>query len=257
MGRYSYLISQMTWSYSRLRSYEDCPYRFLLTYIYPEEEEPCFYAEYGSFIHRLLAGYYSGHISRDALFMRYISGFFTEIKGRIQSSIKRKFFNQGLECMERIKPCDVEILGIENQIEFELDGYPFIGYVDMLLRKQDGGLILVDHKSHPLKQRSKRTRPTKSDKELDEYLRQLYLYSVWVEKHYGKLPEELVFHCYRTGEIVREKFSMPAYEEAKKWALGLIHSLEAADDFPPQIEFFQCQHICGVHGACVYYEMGG
>lgn len=257
MSQYSYLISQMTWSFSRLRSFEDCPYRFLLTYIYPEEECPQFYAEFGTLIHQLLADYYSGKVRRELLPSRFISGFYGDMKGRISPEIRRKFFGQGLACMQRVQPCPIEILGVETQTDFELEGYSFTGFVDLLLRKPDGGLILVDHKSHPLKPRSKRKKPTRSDEELDSYLRQLYLYSVWVEMVYGKQPDELVFHCYRTGDIIREPFRQAAYEEAKRWAVDLIHHIEKAEDFPPCIDFFPCTHLCPVHEACVYYEMGG
>lgn len=257
MSKYSYLISQMTWSFTRLRSFEDCPYRFLLTYIYSEEGTPRFYAEFGALVHQLLADYYSGSVRKELLPSRFISGFFSDVHGNISPEIRRKFFAQGLACMQQTGVCPYEIVGIEKQTDFKLDGYPFTGFIDMLLRKPNGELIMVDHKSHPLKPRSKRKKPTKTDKELDAYLRQLYLYSVWVEDVYGKPPAELVFNCYRTNQIIREPFCQDAYEEAKRWALSLIHRIEAADDFPPCINFFSCTHLCRVHEACPYYEIGG
>lgn len=257
MGAYSYLIAQMTWSYSRLKCFEDCPYRFMLTYIYPSEKCPQFYAEYGSLIHQLLADYYSGKISREQLVPGFITAFYQKVKGNIGSDIRKKFFDQGLQCMRRVEPCTAEIIGIEKKINFDLEGYHFVGFIDMLVQTADGKLVVVDHKSRPLKPRSKRQKPTKADEELNDYLRQLYLYSVWVEQEYGRLPDELVFHCYRTGDVIREAFDSGAYESAKQWALSVIHLVEAEETFAPILSYFPCHFLCDVHEDCVYYEMGG
>lgn len=257
MSKYSYLISQMTWSYSRLKCFEDCPYRFLLNYIYPSDEAPMFYAEYGSLVHELLAGYYAGMIRKERLVQMFVSGFVLRIRGRVSPEISRKFFDQGVACMERVQPCPYEIAGVEQEIRFTIDGYHFTGFVDLLIRKPDGGFVIVDHKSRLLKQRSNRKKPTRYDSELDEYLRQLYLYAVWVEQRYGVLPDELVFHCYRSGEVIRQPFDKAAYEEAKAWAVGMIHQIEAAEDYDPHIDFFSCRYLCGVHEDCIYSELGG
>lgn len=54
MGEVSYrpLIEAMTWSYSRLEIFDDCPYRWFLTYIHTPKlkKEDKFYAAYG-FVH--------------------------------------------------------------------------------------------------------------------------------------------------------------------------------------------------------------
>lgn len=57
MGEISYrpLIEAMTWSYSRLEIFDDCPYRWFLTYIHTPKlkKEDKFYAAYGLFMHDL------------------------------------------------------------------------------------------------------------------------------------------------------------------------------------------------------------
>ena len=54
----------MTWSMSRLKSYEDCPYGWFLKYIKGKSDCDRFYATYGSFMHRLLEQYYRGELSK-------------------------------------------------------------------------------------------------------------------------------------------------------------------------------------------------
>ena len=39
MNDYSFLIDSMTWSYSRLQSYQKCPYGFFVHYILGEDED--------------------------------------------------------------------------------------------------------------------------------------------------------------------------------------------------------------------------
>lgn len=260
MGKYSYLITQMTWSYSRLRCFEQCPYRFLMSYIYPADEEPQFYAEYGLFVHRLLADFFSGKIKPEALITKYITGFYQEIKPPAPSpEIGQKFFGQGLQYMQNLqhKDASYEVVGVEQEISFHLYGYRFKGFIDLLLRDQEGRLIIVDHKSHPLKQRSGRKKPTKSDQELDEYLRQLYLYSLWAIQEMNEEPAKLVFNCYRTGEVIEEVFDSRKMDEAMIWARDLIRRIEAEEDYNPMLEYFPCKYICPVHDECEYYELGG
>ena len=46
----------------------------------------------------------------------------------------------------------------------------------------------------------------KSDTELDEFLKQLYIYSKAVEIEYKTLPSSLQFNCYRQNLTIKEHF---------------------------------------------------
>lgn len=52
---YEHIIDQMTWSYSRIKAFDDCPYRWFLKYIKCEPGSEMFFASYGSFMHELNA----------------------------------------------------------------------------------------------------------------------------------------------------------------------------------------------------------
>ena len=52
-----FIIDTMEWSYSRLTAYNQCPYQFKLKYVECNEGEPNFYAQYGSFCHKILEKY--------------------------------------------------------------------------------------------------------------------------------------------------------------------------------------------------------
>lgn len=257
MSPYSFLISQMTWSYSRLKSFERCPYGFLMMYILGCESKSGFYAEYGTLIHDISSLYFEGRLKQEELLPEYLIRFYMEVTSPIDAETRKKFFAQGMDCMRRLRPSPVKVLGVEQEARFQIEGYPFVGYIDLLLEKPDGGLIVVDHKSHDLKARSKRSKPTKTDRELDDYLIQLYLYSRWVFEKFGRFPEKLVFHCYRTGTVVAEDFSRTAYDAAEEWALSLIHRIEQEEKFSPNLSWFACRHLCGVCSSCEYNSLGG
>lgn len=254
---YSVITSGMIWSYSRISSFNSCPYKFFLTYIKPCSQQPLFFSGYGSFIHELLADYYSGKKSREDVVNEYLTEFRTRIIGRApDKKIFTNYFHQGLSHLKGLVKPKNRILAVEDKVSFQVGGYPFIGYIDLLLQDpENGDITILDHKSRSLKQRSTRGRYTKSDEELDRYLRQLYLYAIPIERTYGVLPTHLMFNCYRTGTLIQEHFSLTAYQAAKEWANQSIEDIIHADDFRPHMDYYFCKHICDVHDSCEYYAM--
>lgn len=254
---YSLITSGMTWSYSRISSFNSCPYKFFLTYIVPCAKIPQFFSGYGSFMHELLADFYRGHKTKDEIFREYLTEFRTRVTGKAPDhKIFSNYFQQGLSHLKELVYPEQKILGVENHVSFQVGDHPFIGYIDLLLRDEETGDITVcDHKSRALKPRSTRGKYTKTDEELDHYLRQLYLYSIPVEQTYGILPTTLAFNCYRTGTVIREPFSASAFQEAKDWASSSIEQIIHAKDFSPKMDYYFCKYICDVHDSCEYYAM--
>lgn len=257
----NYLIDQMTWSHSRISSYLTCPYQFFLKYIEMEEEDPMFLAQYGSFVHEILARYYSGEFSRADALDYYLTQFRSSVQGKPPSmTVFENYYTQGLDCVKRLSPLvdsGIEVLDVEHRFDFQIDGYPFVGIVDLMYRDSEGSLCIMDHKSRTLKKPSSRQKPTKTDIELAFYTRQLYLYSVPVAENYRKNPDFLTFNCYRSGEVIKQKFRFDAFEEAKQWALGAIHKIEEEKDWRPDLSWWRCKYLCGFGRSCEYAQMAG
>lgn len=256
MGEVSYrpLIEDMIWSYSRLDSFKDCPYRWFLKYIKKCSETDKFYATYGSFMHKLLERYYRGELSKDDMLTTFLTNFSTEVKGaRPQASTVEKYIKCGAEYLKGFEPFKFNMIDVEKKVEFNINGIPFVGYIDYL-GEIDGEFVIVDNKSRDLKPRSKRAKPTVKDGELDLMLRQLYLYSAAVRQEYGKFPKLLCFNCFRTGTFIEEPFNEDAYKEAINWATNLVEEIMDTDDFYPLVDYFGCGFICGVSKECEYYE---
>lgn len=253
---YRPLIEDMTWSYSRIKCFDDCPYRFFLTYICGIEERPMFYASYGSFMHRLLERYYKGELTPEEMRLKYLLDFRNSVAGeRPKESTVYNYINQGAAYLADFKPIKCRPVAIEKKLDFTVRGEKFTGFSDLVGVCDDTDeLWIVDHKSRDLKQRSNRKKPTVSDAELDQYLRQLYLYAVPVREMFGKYPDMLVFNCFRTNTVISEPFSEPAFNAALDWAKNKIEEIKNTEDFHPYIDYFQCRYICGVGHECCFNE---
>lgn len=256
MGEVSYrpLIEDMIWSYSRISTFDDCPYRWFLKYIKGCTEVEKFYSSYGSFMHKLIERYYKGELTKNEMPMIFLNEFSERVKGiRPQENIVKKYIQCGSDYLKDFKPFKYKMIDVEKRVDFELDGISFVGYIDYLGEK-DGEYYIIDNKSRNLKPRSNRLKPTLKDYELDLMLKQLYIYSAAIKQEYGRFPKGLCFNCFRTGNFIEEPFSENAYNMTIEWAKKKIEEIKNADEFHPKIEFFSCNYICGVSDDCCYNQ---
>ena len=256
MGDINYrpLIEDMTFSYSRLNSYHSCPYRWKLHYLDGYKPGAQFYSSFGSLMHSILEKYYRGKLRRSEMSSEFLIRFSDEVKGlRPSAKVVESYISAALKYFQSFEELDLKILGVEQQVFFEVNGIRMTGIID-LIGEKDGNIIIVDHKSHELKQRSGRAKPTIKDKELDEYLKQLYLYSTAIKDQYGKFPSELWFNCYRQGVIVKEPFDGNKYNKAVQWATETYEKICEDEDFEANYDYFYCRWICDHNFRCDVFE---
>ena len=252
---YEPLLRSMTWSFSRLNSYHQCPYAWYLHYMMLEKEQEQFYASFGSFCHELIADFYCGRLKKEELLPEFLQGFPYRVRGqRPSAEIERKYLDQGAKYFETFDPFPLKTVFVEQEETFQAGGVQMKGVMDYLGADADGRLILVDHKSADLKPRSTNGKRRASDQKLDETLRQLYLYSTFIHYKFGEFPKELWLNCFRTGVLIREPFHEGRYEEAVQWAENTVEKICRDSEFLPADDFYYCKWICGVHDACDLYE---
>lgn len=251
---YKPIISEMRWSFSRINSFYDCQYKWFLKYIKGIKEFPQFYAGYGKFIHKLIENYYIGKIKKESLTAEFLINFTQEVKGlRPKYTIVENYIEAGKTYFNNFKPFPYKTIAVEKEIEFEIDGIPFICFIDYI-GEENGDIIIVDNKSRKLSPRSNRNKPTKNDLLIDEMMRQLYLYSAAVKKEYGVFPKYLCFNCFVNGVFIKEEFDLQKYNEAIEWAVNSIRKIEDTDGFPANPDYFKCKYLCGVSDCCEYCE---
>lgn len=259
-GKYSSLINKMTWSYSRLECFNTCRYKWFLEYIDDPlriKSEPKFYSSFGSLVHQLIEEYYKGELKKEDMRVAYLARFSKEVRGeRPPGDIVDKYIKAGYEYLKSFEPFPYNVVDVEKRVQFEIAGHKFIGFIDYLGEK-DGEFYVVDNKSRDLKPRSKRKKPTLKDKELDDMLRQLYLYAGAIQQEYGKFPVKLCFNCFRNKTFIEEPFVEMRYTEAVEWATRTIEKIQRANDFYPNIDYFFCRYLCDYSRECCYVDRKG
>ena len=252
----------MTWSYSRVSSFEDCRYKWFLTYLYRDENgnhlkrKSGFFAEFGSYMHLILQLCFTGVLAKKDLPIFYLTHFKDNVRSKAPNQkIYRNYFEQGFRYLELFSFPKRTILGVEEKSDFIFAGKPFTGFIDVV--SDDGRLIITDHKSRTLKARSKRSVPTKADEELDKFLRQLYVYSAAVKDKYGRFPDILEFNCFRSQQIIQEPFDIQKYHEVEQWVANEIETITVNEDWTGEPDYWRCNFLCEVCKECEYKRMSG
>lgn len=249
---YSFLISQMTWSFSRLTAFEKCRYGFLLKYLEEEPEQPTYFASYGKLMHQILEQYHNGTINKDEAIIKYYSEY-GNLPHDISSNVYTKYYEEGKKYLENIQPVNT-ILATEQKIDFDINGHKFVGYIDRIDANKNG-YDIIDYKTRIINTNfiSKRTKkPTKHYELFVQYARQLYMYSIATEQLYGKPPDKICFHCFRDGSWATEQFNKEQQNKVTQWADDLIETITYNEDWSPNIDWFSCRYICGFYNVCEY-----
>lgn len=247
----------MTWSYSRIRLFKQCKYCFFLSYVLGCEKKQNFFSQYGSFVHKILEQYFKSELDKESLASYYVLNFSKFVTEPAPSSkIASNYFKSGLSYFsdsENLLDVD-KVIGTEKRFQCDIAGYPFIGFIDIILKTEDGYAIL-DHKSRNLKPRSTRKKPTKTDEELDSYLTQLYLYSIWAEAEYGRPPDMLSFNIFRESRMVNEPFKKEAQTSSIRWVEDSIKEIRNEEDWAPSLDYYYCNNLCDMREHCEYIRM--
>lgn len=254
----------MCWSYSRLSSFEHCKYEFYLNYIINNDDlylsEGNFYAECGGFVHEILAKVLSGELNAEDALQYYLDNFDNNVCYKTSPKIVKKKFEA---CADYFAALDehmldnYEILGVEMKNTFKIEGYNFIGYIDLLLRdKTTKEIILVDHKSaaYPAGKRGEILK--KQQRSFDSYKRQMYLYCYAVKEVFGEFPTTICWnHFTDEGKLMKITFDEKEYKETIQWFVDTIHKIENEEEYQPNKDYFYCHNLCNFRNSCEYAKI--
>lgn len=219
---------------------------FYMTYIQCLDKTQNAFAEWGSFGHLLFEKYYKKELEFFELSSEYVKKYDNNVKTKFPPNphvdLNKSYYDKGKEYFDSFEGLfdDCEILGIEENLKLKIGKYDFIGYIDLVLRNEDG-IIIVDHKS-----KSK----FKSKLEKKEMLIQLYLYAIHIYEKYQEYPKKLIFNMFRANEVVEEKFDVNELENAKKWVENTIDDIYKDMEFKCIKNNFFCNWLCSVNSYC-------
>lgn len=254
-----FILDTMTWSFSRLNSFYNCPYEWYEKYIECQMGENGFFGEFGGCCHKVLEKYEKGEISIFEISEEY-ERLFSEMvvhdaPPNKYVDIRQSYYDKGLDYFDNIDLDleDYEILGVEKQVRFRVADKDFIGYIDLLLREKDTGkIIILDHKSASIKF-LKNGKVSKSDQaHMREFIRQLCLYAKPVIEEYGRV-DELWWNLFKDKKWLKIPFETADYDEAMNWAKETINLIENETEFACNPDAYYCWNLCSQrNNACPY-----
>lgn len=245
----SIIIDDMIFSFSRLSSFYQCKHQFKLQYISCDEGEDNFFSEYGSCIHSILERFAKGELECYELSSTYKEEYNEVIKHHAPPNkyvdLRQTYYDAGLNYLNELEDFgDYEIIAVEEEFLFEIDGIKIKGLIDLLVKDKDGNLHIIDHKSSDPK--------TAKSEKAKEYWKQMYLYSIHVKEKYGKYPVKLHLNCFRKRYWLSVDFDIKEIEKVKKWIVDTVDLIRKEEDFKPTINDFFCQFLCGFRNTCEY-----
>lgn len=253
-----FVLDSMRWSYSSANAFSSCPRMFYLTYLEGYDRLPNAFAEWGSFGHSILEKYYKGELALFDLSSYYKDHYKENVETCFPPSrnnaMPNSYYNAGLAYFDAFEdPYQRdEILSVEQKFQKNIDGHDFVGVVDLIVKDKDtGNIFIVDHKS-----KSK----FKSNEELHNYLRQLYLYSLYINEAYNIEPSKLVFNMFRTQTVEEIPFDKKEQISAVDWFHKIVDTAYKEEDFSANPSDYFCNYICSVRNRCkhsIYYEEVG
>ena len=252
---------QTRWSYSRISSFYNCKNEYYLNYVINDDDLYCsesnYYAEFGSYIHEILAMIFEGKLKKEDALDYFIDNYYNNVFYKVRKSTMTK----NLETMsDYFGDLDIdwidnyEILGVEQEVNFHLGSNNFIGFIDLLLRdKRDGKIVIIDHKSaeYPFKKNGELKK--KEEKSFNGYKKQMYLYAHAVKELYGEFPKEMTWNLFKDGgKMATIPFIEQEYDYTMEWFKDRIAEIESEQDFEPKEDFFYCNNLCNFRNCCEY-----
>ncbi len=215
------------------------------------------FAQIGSFMHKILENLAREELEEFEL-VEYFEEHFTEWVPEGVSLITETGFVMDLtekykaQCIEFLRNVTwlrgYKIIGVEEEFLLFVETPKahrlfFHGFIDLVLEDTNGDIIIADWKS-----KSKFKSPT----EVKQYARQLYLYSIYIERKYGKMPKELRFLQFRIDHQEKIKFSVSGLEEALNWVDDRLDSIETQLFAEAKPNKFYCANLCDYRDGCEF-----
>ena len=246
----------MTWSFSRLHAWEQCPYAFYLKYIEQRDGESNYYAANGKCMHEVFEAILTNQIPLDECTQCYADKYDLICETTKQSTMDSTY-EKCIDYLCTIDGIDLEkyeILGVELKLDFNIGKYKFVGYADLVVKnKKSGEVILVDHKqaTHFMK---KDGTPLKNQLEnFLAYRHQMYIYCKGLKDYFGIDVNKIIWHHFKdNGELTIIPFEADEYEETLQWAANTIEKIKKDKKFLNKRSYVLCSSLCDYRNDCEY-----
>lgn len=235
------------YSFSKLSSFETCPYGYYARYIEHKPSQNNSFAEFGSYCHEIFEQYANGEYELSSLADIYEFGYADAITCKWPKNkfvdLESSYYEAGKKFFKEWQGYDdsYHILGVEEEFTIPIDDFDMTGFLD-LVYERNGKLIIRDYKSKGEIKKS----------EQQHYARQLYIYSAFVKEKYGRFPDQIEFFCFRKNHVLEIPFNKSDYDEAIQWAIDMVAKIRNEWEYEKRPEQFFCQNLCNTRDDCRY-----
>lgn len=263
---------QVIYSFSRLSSFNNCPYSYNLTYNEDDRGEDSVYTFLGSSVHEIVESLQKGEMTNQEAIIQFMEKVDDcEILGLefISETTKQKYIENISHFIVNFEPVDGEFF-IEEEVLVNIGGYLLKGFIDIYF-KNSNEIIIFDYK----------TSSKFAKKDLISNGRQLVLYAIALEQKYpeckvvgiawnmlkyveikGARGPKLIERRELNGEdykeaLVYHTFDSQTKQECIDYIVDTIKRIESTTEYPPldiSKEYFYCSNLCGHKNRCKYFN---
>jgi hypothetical protein len=201
-------------------------------------------AQYGQYIHSLCERWAKGELEIYELLDEYEKHYYDNVTEQFPNLrngeyLGDRYYQDGYKFFSEFGGIgDYKIVSVEEKFEIEIEDFIFTGFIDLLLEDENGDLIVWDWKSKG---------EFADEEEEQKYRKQLYLYSYYVNRKYGKFPAKTVFYCFRRRQEYARPFDMDEYNHSIEWMLDTVKEIKK---LYCQYDYFYCSQLCGHRHLC-------
>ena len=230
------------YSYTRLATYKQCPYRFKLKYIDKLPETKTIEQFMGSCVHKTFEKLYKNVISVKLIPLEKILEYYhrrwarkcdDSVKFVKKDLAKDDYRALGEKCIEDYYKSyypfnQSKTIHVEKRVSFALDNegrYKIVGFIDRLAIAPDGAYEIHDYKTSG-------NLPTQKDKDEDK---QLALYEIGVKGMWSDLHSiKYIWHYLVFNKEISSSRTDGEIEKLRAEKIALINEIESTSEFPPR-----------------------
>ena len=243
------LIDDMTWSFSRRDSWDNCKLAWKMSYIDKLPQEGNGFSDAGSLAHDIFEKYGRGELELKDMAHNWLSRYDDEVVNAFPNfaiDLHQHYKHKVFKFFDTFQGFSSETLDVELEFNYELpNGDRLKGFIDRVSE----GIIVTDYKI------SKKF----TKKKLEEKKRQILLYAPAIVEKYGELPKSGYFFFFQTGEYLEVNITQKDVDEALKWMTDGIEEIKQSTEFPARIDSMtdkevakdmMCSSLCGFRNQC-------
>jgi len=263
MSSWDFILREITYSYSSISGYDNCPHGFKLSYIDKKPRKKNFYSDFGNLVHDEMKNFFDGVMDTFELSQDYQDKFdkvVTSAPPPYPAGMREKYKEQGQFFFDNFSfgKEGYNVLLNEGTIEFTLpNGLKFTARPDLVLKdKITNENILFDYKtSAPFKINKKTHKETADNKKLEGYYKQMFIYT-YATRSVLNIPVDIITLWFpRLDKMVDIYWSEIKENETLEWVTNQLNKIMGDEEWKPNLskenEYF-CFNLCSVLPHCKY-----